>query len=440
LGIEVPELAGAEAGVIDGDGTLGDDTAATGDTAADVVIDTSLSDAPPGGDGSALDSPHSPNATDGDASDGAVTYVCLADASFSTDPVNCGACGHSCLGGACEGGVCAPVLVATGPVNARDLVLGGTYLVWNLGNGSMYGCDVTSGVCDAGASQVAAPFTIAIAMVSDPGSGEFYWAGTPGFGDTNPAVLHCPLVGCPAANGSGEQLRLTPNASDVPLGAVAVDNTNVYSVSADCDASVASIFTCPKGGCDGGALFAQFAKSCSYAAVSLLVDDASVYWVDQGSLSGPIQACPKSGPCDGGVAVAAGSWVGQTVSGLAGDERYVYWINGGAGSVLRAPKVGFDAGHVPTLAESTVYGPGAVPVGAAFPPVVDDANLYWSGFAEADAGGGIYYCPKTGCGASNPVSISGPQPLPTGVAADGVSIFWVNGETGTVWRVAKPLP
>src|SRR5215472_3459982 len=35
--------------------------------------------------------------------------VCAPDAAFSTDPDNCGRCGHACLGGTCVAGTCQPV-------------------------------------------------------------------------------------------------------------------------------------------------------------------------------------------------------------------------------------------------------------------------------------------------------------------------------------------
>src|SRR6476661_8455452 len=36
-------------------------------------------------------------------------------ASLETDPKNCGACGHDCLGGKCEGAICRPFSVAEIP-------------------------------------------------------------------------------------------------------------------------------------------------------------------------------------------------------------------------------------------------------------------------------------------------------------------------------------
>jgi hypothetical protein len=44
------------------------------------------------------------------------------DGAYDSDPANCGACGHGCLGGACVAGQCQPVLLATGFLAAAPVV------------------------------------------------------------------------------------------------------------------------------------------------------------------------------------------------------------------------------------------------------------------------------------------------------------------------------
>jgi hypothetical protein len=50
-------------------------------------------------------------AVSSDASNADAAVTCTAD--VANDPVNCGTCGHSCLGGACTNGVCASVSLAS---------------------------------------------------------------------------------------------------------------------------------------------------------------------------------------------------------------------------------------------------------------------------------------------------------------------------------------
>jgi hypothetical protein len=59
----------------------------------------------------------------------------------STDPVNCGQCGHSCLGGACVASVCGPATFFDGTgigASITDLATDGTAVVWgNATDGSV---------------------------------------------------------------------------------------------------------------------------------------------------------------------------------------------------------------------------------------------------------------------------------------------------------------
>jgi hypothetical protein len=76
----------------------------------------------------------------------AVDAGCEAD--VASDPKNCGACGHDCLGGACDAGACQPALVTTGAALAA-LASDGTTLFLR-DNGAIHSCAVY-GCADAGA-------------------------------------------------------------------------------------------------------------------------------------------------------------------------------------------------------------------------------------------------------------------------------------------------
>jgi hypothetical protein len=49
---------------------------------------------------------------------------------FATDPNNCGACNHSCLGGGCEAGMCQPIVLATGQFSVYTLAVDSKNVYW----------------------------------------------------------------------------------------------------------------------------------------------------------------------------------------------------------------------------------------------------------------------------------------------------------------------
>ena len=72
-------------------------------------------------------------------------------ASLETDPKNCGACGHDCLGGKCEGAICRPFSVAEIPREyTRAIGLSPDYVLvsgsgYQNGAAAIYSVDKSSG-------------------------------------------------------------------------------------------------------------------------------------------------------------------------------------------------------------------------------------------------------------------------------------------------------
>jgi hypothetical protein len=58
----------------------------------------------------------------------------------SSDPKNCGACGHDCLGGACTGGVCQSIVISAGGAQVMDLRMDDTNVYWFEKSGCI-GCE-----------------------------------------------------------------------------------------------------------------------------------------------------------------------------------------------------------------------------------------------------------------------------------------------------------
>lgn len=86
---------------------------------------------PLGSDGSPTqDGPITPPA-DGPVGSDVQVDACTAS-TLSTDPKNCGACGHDCLGGTCTAGRCQPVKLATDPMTGltANVLVDATHVYW----------------------------------------------------------------------------------------------------------------------------------------------------------------------------------------------------------------------------------------------------------------------------------------------------------------------
>src|SRR5262249_54432682 len=93
------------------DGDAGPDSAATADGSVDTGLDATSPD---------------PDAEAGSCGD------------TTSDPENCGKCGHSCLGGQCVQAACSPVVIVTGAIQPRAVAVDSTYVYWaEAGNGNI---------------------------------------------------------------------------------------------------------------------------------------------------------------------------------------------------------------------------------------------------------------------------------------------------------------
>jgi len=145
---------------------------------------------------------------------------------------------------------------------------------------------------------------------------------------------------------------------------------------------------------------------------TVLVDEASVYWVIPGG--GEVLRAPITG---GASTTLASDAYPRAPSCFALDESAVYWADGFRSAILSVPKAG---GQTATIL-SGVQGVNGV--------AVDTANVYFTGDAE----GIVARVPK---GGGSVVTLArGEQPW--GVAVDDTSVYWADADLGVIRSAPK---
>ena len=130
-----PDSAASDGGGGGGGSDRGDMDAEGGAVSTEASSGTdAVSDAGSDAGSDAANDAASDAPSDGAGGDGA------CQASIATDPLNCGACGHDCLGGACEAGVCGPVAIVSGEPAPAYIATDGTKVYWtDVGTGGTSG-------------------------------------------------------------------------------------------------------------------------------------------------------------------------------------------------------------------------------------------------------------------------------------------------------------
>lgn len=358
-----------------------------------------------GGDTGAADGGSSESGSNDGSSDGPrdgapdVFHPCTVT---TTDSFNCGACGHDCLGGACVGGSCQPVILASEPGEPTALTVDSTYVYWT--------------------------------------------------NNTSGDVRRVPIAG-----GAAETIFDGPPGTILGEGLVR-SGTDVYFTIDDGNAD-GGVFRCPAAGCAAGGPQAVVAPLAGPEFVGLA--DGGVLLISEATVPGRVGRCTL--PCTSGLDVLAPS---EGLPGFVASEGDAfYWStlipNGGnlrakpdlasapsdlvGGRFVRQVAV---HGSEVLFAERGTGMKAAARDGGAVRKIsgeitdterfaLDGDDVY---FNDAVTLGRVLRCNVTTCGDAGTV-LAATQDHPHAIATDKLSVYWTNTGSsavgGSVVRVAK---
>jgi hypothetical protein len=256
----------------------------------------------------------------------------------SSDPANCGACGHDCQGGGCSMGQCQPLALLTNQPHLGFLALYGSTLYVGVGGGG-----IATMALPNGSLTVLPPNTF------DEG---FAVNATTIFDATyvGNSVLAWPL------NVSSSKV-LVP-MTNLPFG-IAVDATRMYFTGFR-----GSVSSAPIAGGTPTTLYTDNI-SASSIATGIAVNATTIYV----AIDGTITSMGLDGKNPKTLATVSGEPFGVAV-----DDSFVYWATLYGGNVAKMPL----AGGAPTLlAQNLVYGVGIA---------VNDTSIYFSSNSTNDRG------------------------------------------------------
>lgn len=349
---------------------------AGGEGGAQTVVPTPTPQAGAGGEGGEAGAGGAGGSSGGNA--------CTADTDSDGD--NCGACGHSCLGGECKAGHCAPVVLAKDQLQMQGLTADNQYVYWVTSSQNLTG-KVQKVAFGGGA------ITTLATNQSNPGSlvldqGNLFWSN-----------VYCCSSTIMKVSADGGTATPIATAQPGPQGLTYYDGA-VYWPNHVAAGSLMSAST------SGGAATTVIANVDRPTSIAL--DATNIYWTEDGA--GVIRKAPRAG---GAAALLVSNQKNPTLVNVS--ATYLYWINDT--SMMRQALSGGSA-------EPFQVADGRATI------MVDSKNIYWgndNGIKLAAHGSNVV---QTLVEAKDVSSVGN-------MWFDAKSVYWTDWKGGRVLRRAR---
>jgi sugar lactone lactonase YvrE len=340
-----------------------------------------------------------------DAGAGGDAPVCSAH--LETDSENCGECGHSCLGGACQARVCAFTELASEQIVPSGLAVGGGSVFWTTEGahpgyvGDVFALSLTepTAVATRLASTQSYPRALAFA------DGILYWGN---YGDGK------------VGRWTGVVIADFGRAVNGRLYNIVADSTFVYFSmevpATDTAPRSGALGRCPLGGC-GAATPEIVATAPDATIMGLALDAGTIYWSTFSSNGGVYRLALDGTSMPQMVATGQASPLN-----IAAFGGYVYWTNSSSNTVARAAADALG-GLPPAILASAQTSPWGI--------AADAGGVYWTNMR----GGQVM---KLSPNSTTPIVLASGQTTPGHLRIDASYVYWVNtGDNGSIRRVPK---
>ncbi len=343
--------------------------------------------------------------------------ACAADT--QNDGLNCGRCGHDCLGGACTKGKCQPVLLASQSNAFKGSVRVDQNYVYYAGPVDVFRVDKNGGSSTAltnandGYFTFISDFQVTATDLYITVGGYSTQGSDGGTIFTHGRFVRCPLGGCGV-----NHVNSTSYYEATEPFELAVDPTGIFFS----DYSYA-LWRCDSPACSKGAQ-KQNANTLIFGAVS---DGTNLYFTDY--FSKAIVKCPMIG-CGSG-------------------PTYVGPVSGAYGIAVNATDVyaaSLSDSQIVRIAKSGGASPFATGQTKTSKVIVDANYVFWTTLGSTNnaghsSDGTLARCPIAGCGNGNVdlEVMADSQDAPERLAQDDAAVYWAanSGSGFSVWKIAK---
>jgi hypothetical protein len=314
----------------------------------------------------------------------------------SSDPLNCGSCGHSCGAMTCTMGACDSIVLSTEFTPPGRLAIDGTSVYWTNGDGTIRSVPIAGGATSTLAQGLGGGMGVAVDTQN------VYAVSQDG------RIVSAPISG---------SMAVTVLATGQPQPyALTIDATNVYWSTVGSGAGNGTIMACAKAGCAQAPTTLASGIHVQYP-YGLLVSGGSVYWTSF-NFGGEINQVPTTG----GAFTTFATGLGYPYEIASAMGTMVAVLYGSGGAIVTVPMTGGS--------------PVNLVGGQAFPTegTTDGVSAYWTlTIPNAEKGATLV---KSSLKAPSP-QIMAVNVQPAGsVAVDGTWVYWLTND-GTVRKTAK---